>query len=460
MSLSPLLVLASGLTMTSILWLAVSSEIAPGAEPEEFVAAAGVIVSLVITGVVILQRRLGRSTTAHLRLMEHRASHDELTGLLNRDELLDRLDESLETAYRHDRTVGVLFLDLDGFKAINDSMGHEAGDELLQKFASRLRRIVRRGDIAGRVGGDEFVVVAPDIEHDWTAREIAENIRTAFKRPIEISTGSAVMVPSIGVAIATRANPATPGEVVAQADQMMYRAKRSGTGIEVFDDVSRRETLDRLEVQRAIVPALADGQFQVHYQPIVSESDRRIVGLEGLIRWQHPIHGIIGPDRFLPVAEEAGLVARLGEVVLREVAAQASVWNHLFGVVGGPTVAVNIADRQLVDSSFPDRVAEIIDWAGIPAGQLELELREELLSARGGDTNSVLRQLSDLGCRIVIDDFGISKVGFSRVGQLDLVDVVKIDRSIIAGILDDDVAPCRGRRDRLDGESSRSRGRR
>ena len=439
-SLSLLVVPLVGVASSLVLWALARRPFADPLTPDRAALSAGLLVTVVVTGVVGVQRRIGRNTTAHLRRMEHRASHDELTGLLNREELFDRLDQALESAYRHGHTVGVLFCDLDGFKAINDSMGHEAGDELLRQFAARLRRTVRRGDVVGRVGGDEFVVVAPDMDHDWTAREIADNIRAAFQAPIKIVDGSAMMVPSIGVSVASRSNPATAEEVVAHADQMMYRAKRTGSGVEVFDDDNRREVLDRREVERAIVPALADGQFQVHYQPIVSESERRIVGLEGLIRWQHPIHGVIGPDRFLPVAEEAGLVARLGEVVLREVAAQASVWNHLFGIVGGPSVAVNLAERQLLDASFPDRLAEIIEWAGIPASQLDLEIREQLLHARAGDKSNVLPRLAQLGCRIVVDDFGVSETGYSRARRFDLIDVVKIDRSIIAAIEHDDVS--------------------
>ena len=363
--------------------------------------------------------------------MEHRASHDELTGLLARDELRARLDIALRSAFRHDRVVGVLFLDLDGFKAINDSMGHEAGDALLREFGHRLRSSVRSEDLVARFGGDEFVVVTLGLERETAVREVAENVRREFERPIEIDDGEILMTPSIGVAVSSRANPGSPDDLLTNADQAMYRAKKLRVGIEVFDDRQRREGLDRREVERALVPALADGQFQVFYQPIVSESQGRTVGLEGLVRWQHPVYGILGPDRFLAVAEEAGLLARLGEVVMREAVAQTSVWNHLYGSAQPVQVGVNLAERQLVDPSFADRVAEILAWAGVKANQLDLEVGEELLLRRVDDSNRVLYRLAALGCRVVIDDFGIAHGSFSRIRDLDLVSAVKIDRSII-----------------------------
>ena len=404
------------------------------------VVVTGVAVTLAMTMAVAVQRSVSRSTHAHLRRMEHRASHDELTGLLNRDELRARLDIALRSAYRHDRVVGVLFLDLDGFKSINDSMGHEAGDALLREFGTRLRASVRSEDLVGRFGGDEFVVVALGLERQSAVRDVAENVRRAFERPIEIADGAILMTPSIGISIGSRHHATTPDDLLADADQAMYRAKRLRSGVQVYDDQQRREVLDRRELEQALVPALADGQFHVYYQPIVSEATARTVALEGLIRWQHPVHGILGPDRFLAVAEDAGLVARLGEVVLREAAAQTSVWNHLFGSADRVNVGVNLAERQLVDPSFPERVAEILEWAGIDGTQLDLDVGEELLLRRISDSNRVLHRLAELGCRIVIDDFGVAHGAFSRIRDLDLVKVVKIDGSIVAGLGRDSVS--------------------
>jgi len=400
----------------------------------------GIAVNVVMAATISLQRMSSGQTHARLREMEHRASHDELTGLLARDELRARLDVALRSAYRHDRVVGVLFLDLDGFKAINDSMGHEAGDELLRGFAERLRASVRQEDLVARFGGDEFVVVTLGLERESAVREVAENVLRAFEIPIAIDDGKILMTPSVGIAIGSRLNPTGPDDLLANADQAMYRAKRLRLGVEVFDDRQRREVMDRREVQQALVSALADGQFQVYYQPIVSHTEQTTVGVEGLVRWQHPVHGVLGPDRFLEVAEEAGLLARLGEVVMREAVAQTSAWNHLYGPQHAARVGVNLAERQLVDPAFADRVAEVLAWAGVGADQLDLEVGEELLLRRIDDSSRVLHRVAELGCRIVIDDFGITHGAFSRIRDLDLVRAVKIDRSIIAGLGKDNVA--------------------
>ncbi|MEQ8840979.1 MAG: EAL domain-containing protein [Acidimicrobiales bacterium] len=400
----------------------------------------GALVTALMTATLLAQRAMSGETHARLREMEHRASHDELTGLLARDELRARLDVALRSAYRHDSVVGVLFLDLDGFKAINDSMGHEAGDELLQRFGERLRASVRSEDLVARFGGDEFVVVTLGLEREPAVREVAENVRRAFEAPVEIADGHILMTPSIGIAVGSRLNPARPDDLVANADQAMYRAKRHRLGIDVFDDHQRREVLGRREVEQSLVPALADGQFHVYYQPIISAAEARTVAVEGLVRWQHPVHGTLSPERFLEVAEAAGLIARLGEVVMREAVAQTSVWNHLYGPDHRTRVGVNVAERQLVDPAFADRVAEILAWAGVGADQLDLEIGEELLLRRIDDSSRVLHRVADLGCRIVIDDFGTTHGSLSRIRDLDLVRGVKVDRSIIAGLGKDDVS--------------------
>jgi diguanylate cyclase (GGDEF)-like protein len=274
----------------------------------------GSTVTLAMTVVALLQRQCGGSTRDQLAAIVHRATHDELTGLPNRKELHQRLDAALVDGYRHDRVVGVLFLDLDGFKDINDLMGHSAGDDLLRAFGQRLRAIVRANDVVARFGGDEFVVLCQGAVRESAIEEVAENILRAFEQPMVVGRRQLAIRPSIGVAVASRQNPATPIELISHADQAMYRAKRERSGVQVFDDAQRREVLDKREVERAILPALAEGQFLVHYQPIISVSRARVVGHEALLRWQHPIHGIIGTERFLPVAEEAGLLGRLSDV--------------------------------------------------------------------------------------------------------------------------------------------------
>ncbi len=427
-----------GLVSTVILWVFLRNRLTLGSQAGAYVLVTGVMVTATMTLVARLQQRVVLINYAHVRAIEHRAIHDELTGLPTRSELSRRLEAALSDAYRRDAVVGVLFLDLDGFKAVNDSMGHKAGDELLRRFALRLSASVRAGDVVARVGGDEFVVVSVGLNNDRAVRTVAEHLRMVFETPIALTDGEVNIVPSIGVAVASRRHPALADDLLTHADQAMYRAKRSGSGIFVFDDNQRREINDRREVERELVPALASGQFQVYYQPIVSASKNATVGFEGLIRWQHPTQGVIGPDRFLAVAEEAGLVARLGEVVLRDVAAQISVWNHLAVDGQSVSVAVNLAERQLVDPSFPDRVAEIVMWAGIEPEQLDLEIREDLLLRRAEDSTQVIQRLSDMGCRIVVDDFGNIEGSVSKVKSITHVDVVKIDRSITATLQHDE----------------------
>ncbi len=400
----------------------------------------GVTVTIVMTAVFAIQRLIAGESAARLYEMEHRASHDELTGLLARDELGARLETALRSAYRHDRVVGVLFLDLDGFKAINDSMGHEAGDEVLRAFGERLRATVRSENLVGRWGGDEFVVVTLGLERESAVREVADNVMRAFEQQIEVADGAILMTPSIGVSVGSRRNPVGSDDLLSHADQAMYRAKRLKIGVGIYDERQRREGLDRRAVQQALVPALADGQFHVYYQSILSSSTDTVVGLEGPVRWQHPVHGVLGPDRFLAVAEEAGLLACLGEVVLRVAVAQTSVSNHLYGPGRTTRVGVNLAERQLVDPFFVDRVDEILHWAGVTPSQLDLEVGENLLLRRVDDANRTLHRLAELGCLVVIDDFGIAQGAFSRIRDMDFVGAVTIDRSITAGLLRDNVS--------------------
>jgi len=331
-----------------------------------------------------------------------------------------------------------LFLDLDGFKAVNDSLGHSAGDRLLKDFARRLQDNVRVGDVVARVGGDEFVVVTigPDNEH--SVMTVARHLRRVVERPVESADSELVVPPSIGVAVASRGRPSSPEELLEQADLAMYRAKRTGSGVALFGDEQRREVTDRRAVCRDLIPALAASQFRVHYQTIVSVATKRTTGFEGLIRWQHPIKGTIGPERFLEVAEEAGLLSRLGEIVLRDVADQLSSWNHIMTTGPRMKVAVNLAERQLMDSTFPDRVGEIIRWAGIDPSQLGLEMSEEVLLRRSGDPSRVVTRLSDLGCRIVIDNFDPIRGSVPSLNATGVVRVVKLSReSMVAAVHDD-----------------------
>ncbi|MEM9464400.1 MAG: bifunctional diguanylate cyclase/phosphodiesterase [Actinomycetota bacterium] len=430
--------LGAGVASTLAVAALVRQDALEAATPAQIAVISGLAATAVVLSAVALQRWLGAATLTHLRELESRATHDQLTGLPTRDEIRARLDRSLQERRRRDDQTAVLFLDVDGFKGINDSMGHEAGDEVLRAFAARLRAAVRSTDIVGRFGGDEFVVICPDLSASAIAGEIAENVLAAFDEPLETPDAEIQVVPSVGYAVAESDTDTSADELIGRADQAMYRAKREGGGIRVYDGAQQREAMDRLEVERAIVPALADGQFSVWYQPIVSQREGRTVGVEGLIRWMHPELGVLGPDRFLTIAEEAGLAARLGDVVLREVVAQTAIWNHLYQGPAFPS-SINLSERQLVDPAFPDRVAELAEWCSIPTTQLDMEISEELLLRRVDDANRVIHRLAELGCRIVIDDFGNSQGAFSRIRSLPIVDVIKVDRSVVQAVPHDDV---------------------
>ncbi len=423
-----LVVSAAGVLVTFVAWQFVTRS--SGSADGIHVLGTGLAVAAVCALAAAAHDALGPA--ARVRALTHQAHHDELTGLPNRDGAHEALRAAIARAYRRNRHVGVLFCDLDGFKAVNDTMGHDAGDELLRAFAERLRATVRADDVVARLGGDEFVVVCGDLDRPSEALTVADKIRRASSEPLSIGAGEVRITPSIGVATASRRRPADPGTLIVEADRAMYRAKKARLGVCSYDDGPRQEALGRLAVQRELVPALADGQFRVHYQPVVSLGRQRFVALEALIRWYHPDRGIIGPDRFLAVAEESGLVARLGDVVLREALAQQSVWNHLADEARELSVSVNVAERQLVDQGFPDRVGEMLDWAGLPASQLVLEISEDVLARHVDDANGVLHRLTRMGVGLVVDDFGTSQAALTRIGSLDIVSGVKIDRSVTA----------------------------
>lgn len=431
--------LGAGVGSTLLIASLARDEVLGSASRSQIAVVSGLAATAVVLCAVAVQRWLGQSTLTHLRDLESRATHDQLTGLPTRDEIRDRLSRALQERRRRADHTAVLFLDVDGFKGINDSMGHEAGDDVLRAFGERLRSAVRSTDVVGRFGGDEFVVICPGLTDASIAAEIAETVLTAFGEPLQMPDAEIQVVPSVGYAVADGEAEVSADELIGRADQAMYRAKRSGGGIRVYDVAQQREDMDRLEVEQAIMPALADGQFSVWYQPIVSQREGRTVGVEGLIRWMHPELGVLGPDRFLRIAEEAGLAARLGDVVLREVVAQTAIWNHLYQA--GPTFpsSINLSERQLVDPAFPDRVAEMAEWCAVPLTQLDMEISEELLLRRVDDANRVIHRLAELGCRIVIDDFGNSQGAFSRIRSVPIVDVIKIDRSVVQAVPHDDV---------------------
>lgn len=369
-------------------------------------------------------------TSADLAKAEHDARHDQLTGLYNRIALFEELDKAVELAATNNTTLGVLFLDLDRFKVINDSMGHDAGDELLRIVGSRLKAAVRSSDVVARFGGDEFVVICRDLLTDKSVIAVAQQILKAFEEPVSLFGGAMTASTSIGVAIASPDNPRPAEDLVRDADAAMYKAKRNRSGFAVFSEAQRLQVIDRLDIERDLVRAMEEDELVVFYQPLVNVRQKRLYGFEALVRWNHPTRGVMGPGQFLPVAEETGMMAAIGEKVLREACAQAAVWNHLSPDARTVRMSVNIAEQQLLDANFPSLVSDILDWSGLPPQQLVLEILEDVVVDHL-DGLATLRELRALGIDLAIDDFGTGQSSLSYIKQFDMVSALKIDKTFV-----------------------------
>jgi diguanylate cyclase (GGDEF)-like protein len=363
----------------------------------------------------------------------HRALHDPLTGLPNRVLFGDRLQQALASALREGKQVGVLFCDLDQFKLVNDSLGHEAGDELLTMVAPRLDAILRAGDTVGRFGGDEFGIIVAEAEtiHDLT--RVAERIAAALAAPFVLRDREYFVTASVGIAFGGGGEP--PEALIRDADLAMYRAKERGRGrYEIFDQAMRRDAVDHLRTENDLRRALGRDEFLIHYQPVVRLRPHRIVGYEALVRWQHPERGLLGPGEFIPLAEESELIVDIGERVLQLACRQTAEWNR--ARPDGPpiTISVNVSPRQMADPRLPERVRRILRETDLDPLALCLEITESVLvdEAEALDT---IRALKELGVRLVLDDFG---TGFSALGYLQRFpfDQLKIDRSFVQNLED------------------------
>lgn len=369
---------------------------------------------------------------AEVRLA-HQAHHDSLTGLPNRALFTEVLQIALARAARSARIDAVLFVDLDRFKHVNDSLGHEAGDELLVVIADRLRNAARAGDTISRFGGDEFTVLCEDLDPDEARRviaDVAQRVLDVIAEPIELSGQTIRLSGSVGVAIGGPG--ATPGSMLRDADAAMYRAKERGKARwEIFDDELRAVTQRRLEIEIALHTALERGEFIVEYQPIVDLAADRIEGLEALVRWRHPERGVVPPSDFVDLAEETGIIGGIGAFVLTEACRQVGTWMADGTVDSDFSIAVNLSARQFEHEDIVATVRAAIDDAGIAPRQLCIEVTEGTLMANG--SAEVLQRLHELGVRVAIDDFG---TGYSSLYYLKRfpVDVVKIDRSFVDGL--------------------------
>ncbi len=358
--------------------------------------------------------------------LAHDAAHDPLTGLPNRTLLLETLDRALRRASRTHTYVAVLFLDLDRFKLVNDALGHSAGDDLLVALAQRLRGVLRASDLAARTGGDEFVVICTDMESPVDAEQVAHRIALTLGTPFELHGREVFVTASIGIAVAEEHS--TSAELVRFADTAAYRAKERGRNCyEVFDEELRAATATALETETALHRALAEDQLLLHYQPIVDLASRETIGLEGLLRWQHPQRGLLGPDRFLAAAEASGLIVPIGCRVVE------FACETLSALDGDLTLAVNLSPRELAQPDLVDRVQATLRNAGVDPRRLCLEITESALLDDADVALATLSQLKDAGVQLAIDDFGTGYSSLNYLRRLP-VDIVKIDRSFIAEV--------------------------
>jgi diguanylate cyclase (GGDEF)-like protein len=368
---------------------------------------------------------------AELRLA-HQALHDSLTDLPNRALLLDRLALALARSHRRPLVLALLFLDLDRFKTINDSLGHDTGDELLVELARRLRRIVRPSDTVARFGGDEFLVLCEELRSQREALFVAQRARAAIAQPIELRSRRIHLHASIGIACATPGM--TPEGIIREADVAMYRAKRNRSGIELFEAAMHAEALTALETEQELRGAIERNELRVHYQPVVDLScDRhaRVLAVEALVRWRHRRRGLLMPDDFIGLAEETGLIVPIGEWVLSQSCRQLAAWQRERLVSPELSVSVNLSLYQIGAPGFLDHVAAVLDESGLEPRHLCLEVTETSVAQDPVGAATALEGLKALGVTLALDDFG---TGYSSLAALTSypVDMVKIDRAFIA----------------------------
>ena len=375
------------------------------------------------------RRRAHEELTNRQQELVFLATHDALTGLPNRTLILDRIEQTLTRARHTQDPVAALFVDLDNFKAINDSLGHTAGDELLCAVAARLEGVIRETDALGRLGGDEFVVIADGLSLADGPELIAERLLEAFKEPFklsEVDDTQVIVKASVGIATDVRSSAE---ELLRDADIAMYRAKWSGKNrYLVFESGMQDEVQSRLEIEMDLQSALVNEEFFLVYQPTFDLEKMVPTGVEALIRWRSPERGIVQPENFIPLLEETGMIVDVGAWVLREACAQAARWQQADYPI---TVAVNVSALQLDTDDLIDDVEEALSASELDASMLTIEITETMLMSNAKETARRLSVLKDLGVRIAVDDFGTGYSSLAHLRQFP-VDLLKIDRSFIS----------------------------
>lgn len=365
--------------------------------------------------------------------LRHQAFHDPLTGLANRTLLYERVRDSLTSAGGRPELIGLCFCDLDGFKTVNDSLGHNAGDELLTVVSQRLQALVRTNDTVARLGGDEFAVLLTGVDAPATAMRIADRIVAAMREPVDIAGRQITLSVSVGLAFA-EASKSTE-QLLSEADVAMYEAKSRGKSRWAsFETAMRSKTIERLELANAFRGALERNEFHLLYQPQYSVRDGGIEGFEALVRWNHPTLGVVPPDRFIPLAEETGFIIPLGRWVLERACEQAAAWEAMGS--GELSMSVNISGRQLQDSSLCEDVRTALALTGLSAGRLILEVTETNVLGDSDEITSTLTGLKTIGIQVALDDFGTGYSSLSYLQRLPL-DVLKIDKSFVGPLVSD-----------------------
>lgn len=400
--------------------------------------------ALVVHGTVqdVTERRAAQERIQHL------AYHDSLTGLPNRAWLHERITQALRRAKRDRRSLALMLLDLDQFKRINDTLGHSVGDQLLCAVAQRLSQRLRRSDSVARtqppvlapaaslsrLGGDEFCVVVDGIADAAAVVGLAERVLGAFAEPFTLSHHATVVTPSIGIALYPQDADDTES-LMKSADMAMYHSKKKGpNGFSFYRHSMSERTANRLNVESGLRRALEREELVLHYQPIVSAEGKTIVGLEALVRWQHPEHGLVMPGRFIDIAEEAGLIVPLGEWVLRQACVQKAAWQKQGLQV--PPVSVNVSGEQFSHDGLMPALRRLLDSTGIEPASLKLEITESVLMRDAEVTLRNLERAKDIGVHLSIDDFGTGYSSLSYLKRLP-VDELKLDRSFVAEIVED-----------------------
>ena len=382
----------------------------------------------------VLGNSIERSRTD--QSLEHRLNHDPLTDLPNRQLFTRRLAEAIDEAAAQEGIIGLLFLDIDHFKLINDGIGHHAGDELLREIAPRLSASVRGGDTVARFGGDEFGIVLASIKSIEEAHEVAARMLQNISEPIPVAGTERFVTASIGVTTYQpgREEPKSAEDLIRDADAAMYLAKESGRArVESFGKPIRERVLRRLDVERQLHSAIENGELEAVYQPIVSLRSGKLRAFEVLARWNHPDQGVLEPDLFIPIAEESDLIARIDSWIMAEAVRQASIWNRDREQSERITISVNASSRQIRKPELAAEIAELLDVNDARPENLAIEITENVLLTGSAVIDDVLREIHELGVQLALDDFGTGYSSLSYLSEFPL-DAIKIDRAFVEGL--------------------------